>query len=71
MEHKRPLVLRLVEDYWGVLLLLIAWELWVIANRFNPIVMPTPTARSASPGSNCPWRCRRWFRACGSPGRPR
>jgi ABC-type nitrate/sulfonate/bicarbonate transport system permease component len=44
MEHKRPLVLRLVEDYWGVLLLLIAWELWVIANRFNPIVMPTPTA---------------------------
>jgi NitT/TauT family transport system permease protein len=27
-----------------VLLLLIAWELWVIANRFNPIVMPTPTA---------------------------
>jgi ABC-type nitrate/sulfonate/bicarbonate transport system permease component len=41
---KRPLLLRLVEDYWGVLLLLIAWELWVIANRFNPIVMPTPTA---------------------------
>jgi len=44
MEQKRPLVLRLVEDYWGVLLLLIAWELWVIVNRFNPIVMPTPTA---------------------------
>ncbi len=41
---RRPLLLRLVEDYWGVLLLLIAWELWVIANRFNPIVMPTPTA---------------------------
>ena len=28
----------------GVLLLLIAWQLWVIANRFNPIVMPTPIA---------------------------
>jgi ABC-type nitrate/sulfonate/bicarbonate transport system permease component len=41
---KRPLLLRLIEDYWGVLLLLIAWQLWVIANRFNPIVMPTPTA---------------------------
>jgi len=40
----RPLVLRVVEDYWGVLLLLIAWELWVVMNRFNPIVMPTPTA---------------------------
>jgi len=44
MEARRPLLLRLVEDYWGVLLLLIAWELWVIANRFNPIVMPTPIA---------------------------
>jgi NitT/TauT family transport system permease protein len=44
MEAKRPLVLRLVEDYWGVLLLLIAWEAWVIVNRFNPIVMPTPIA---------------------------
>ena len=42
--RKRALVLRLVEDYWGVLLLLIAWEFWVVANRFNPIVMPTPTA---------------------------
>jgi NitT/TauT family transport system permease protein len=44
MEARRPLLLRLVEDYWGVLLLLVAWELWVIVNRFNPIVMPTPTA---------------------------
>jgi NitT/TauT family transport system permease protein len=41
---KRPLPLRLVEDYWGVFLLLVAWQLWVIANSFNPIVMPTPTA---------------------------
>jgi len=44
MEARRPLLLRLVEDYWGVLLLVVAWEVWVIANRFNPIVMPTPTA---------------------------
>jgi ABC-type nitrate/sulfonate/bicarbonate transport system permease component len=44
MEARRPLLLRLVEDYWGILLLLIAWQLWVIANRFNPIVMPTPLA---------------------------
>ena len=41
---KRPLLLRFVEDYWGILLLLIAWQLWVVLNRFNPIVMPTPTA---------------------------
>ena len=40
---KRPLLLRLVEDYWGILLLL-AWQLWVVLNRFNPIVMPTPVA---------------------------
>jgi ABC-type nitrate/sulfonate/bicarbonate transport system permease component len=44
MEARRPLLLRLAEDYWGVLLLLIAWEAWVIVNRFNPIVMPTPLA---------------------------
>ena len=41
---KRPLLLRLVEDYWGILLLLLAWQLWVVLNRFNPIVMPTPVA---------------------------
>lgn len=41
---KRPFLLRLVEDYWGVLLILVAWQAWVIANRFNPIVMPTPVA---------------------------
>ncbi len=41
---KRPLLLRLVEDYWGVLLILVAWQGWVVANRFNPIVMPTPVA---------------------------
>ncbi|MGQ3302389.1 ABC transporter permease [Reyranella sp.] len=40
----RPLLLRLVEDYWGILLLLLGWQLWVVLNRFNPIVMPTPVA---------------------------
>ncbi len=30
MDARRPLVVRLVEDYWGVLLLLVAWEAWVI-----------------------------------------
>lgn len=40
----RPLLLRVVEDYWGVLGLLVAWELWVVINHFNPIVMPTPVA---------------------------
>lgn len=41
---KRPFLLRLVEDYWGILLLLTAWQLWVVVSRFNPIVMPTPVA---------------------------
>jgi NitT/TauT family transport system permease protein len=41
---KRPLLVRLVEDYWGILLLLFAWQFWVLANGFNAIVMPTPTA---------------------------
>jgi ABC-type nitrate/sulfonate/bicarbonate transport system permease component len=41
---KRPLLLRLVEDYWGILLLLFAWQLWVTVNGFNAIVMPPPTA---------------------------
>ena len=27
-----------------ILLLLVAWQAWVIANSFNPIVMPTPIA---------------------------
>ena len=40
----RPFLLRVVEDYWGILLLLFAWEFWVAANGFNPIVMPSPLA---------------------------
>ena len=49
---RRPLLLRLVEDYWGVLLILIAWEVWVVVNRFNPIVMPTPVAVLGDFGKN-------------------
>ena len=41
---RRPFLLRLVEDYWGILLLLLAWQAWVAINSFNPIVMPTPVA---------------------------
>jgi ABC-type nitrate/sulfonate/bicarbonate transport system permease component len=40
----RPFLLRLIEDYWGVLLVLVAWQLWVVIGRFNVIVMPTPLA---------------------------
>jgi ABC-type nitrate/sulfonate/bicarbonate transport system permease component len=41
---RRPFLLRLIEDYWGVLLVLVAWQLWVVIGRFNVIVMPTPLA---------------------------
>jgi NitT/TauT family transport system permease protein len=44
MRTKRPPLLRFVEDYWGILLLLVTWQSWVAINRFNPIVMPTPVA---------------------------
>ena len=40
----RPRLVQLIEDYWGILLLLFAWQAWVVVNRFNPIVMPTPVA---------------------------
>ncbi len=33
---------RLIQDYWGILLILLAWQGWVVVNQFNPIVMPTP-----------------------------
>lgn len=33
---------RLIRDYWGILLILVAWQAWVVVNQFNPIVMPTP-----------------------------
>lgn len=33
---------RIVSKYWGILLLLIGWQLWIVVNQFNPIVMPSP-----------------------------
>jgi NitT/TauT family transport system permease protein len=41
---KRPFLLRLVEDYWAILLLVIAWQAWVTVSQLNVIVMPTPLA---------------------------
>ena len=38
----REMIRRIFSHYWGILLLLAAWQVWVVANRFNPIVMPTP-----------------------------
>jgi NitT/TauT family transport system permease protein len=32
----------IVRNGWGILLLVIAWETWVIAMQFNSIVMPRP-----------------------------
>jgi ABC-type nitrate/sulfonate/bicarbonate transport system permease component len=32
----------LVSRFWGVLALLLAWELWVLLRGLNPIVMPSP-----------------------------
>ena len=36
------MIRRIFSTYWGIFLLLAAWQAWVVANRFNPIVMPTP-----------------------------
>ena len=36
------IVRRLIQDNWGILLILLAWQGWVVVNQFNPIVMPTP-----------------------------
>jgi NitT/TauT family transport system permease protein len=49
---RRPLLLRLVEDYWAILLLLGAWQAWVAFNQFNAIVMPSPVAVLADLAGN-------------------
>ena len=36
------IVRRLIQDNWGILLILLAWQGWVVVNQYNPIVMPTP-----------------------------
>jgi NitT/TauT family transport system permease protein len=38
------MIRRIFSHYWGILLLLIAWQVWVVASHFNPIVMPTPVS---------------------------
>ncbi len=42
MKGTRNRITQFVELNWGVLLILIAWEGWVVVNDFNPIVMPSP-----------------------------
>ncbi|MBT5049739.1 MAG: ABC transporter permease subunit [Rhodospirillaceae bacterium] len=41
-ERRTSRTIRFIELNWGILLILIAWEAWVVINDFNPIVMPTP-----------------------------
>ena len=45
MEDSTPAqgrISRFIQLNWGILLILIAWEAWVVINDFNPIVMPSP-----------------------------
>jgi len=37
-------VIRALSQFWGILLLLIGWQLWVSLGDYNAIVMPRPTA---------------------------
>lgn len=41
-QHHNGRIINFIELNWGILVVLIAWELWVVINDFNPIVMPTP-----------------------------
>jgi ABC-type nitrate/sulfonate/bicarbonate transport system permease component len=41
-QHQNGRIINFIELNWGILAVLIAWELWVVINDFNPIVMPTP-----------------------------
>jgi len=43
---RRPLLLRLVEDYWGVLLLLIAWADLSYEEVARAVAIPVGTVRS-------------------------
>jgi NitT/TauT family transport system permease protein len=36
------MIRRIFSYYWGIFLLLVAWQAWVVYSHFNPIVMPTP-----------------------------
>ena len=40
-NHKNH-VISFINLNWGIILILILWEFWVVVNDFNPIVMPSP-----------------------------
>ena len=44
MENKnhKNRVISFINLNWGIILILILWEFWVVVNDFNPIVMPSP-----------------------------
>ncbi len=49
---RRNVVTRFLLLNWGILLILGAWEGWVVANDFNPIVMPSPQGVAVDMVSN-------------------
>lgn len=49
---RRNVVARFLLLNWGILLILVAWEGWVVANDFNPIVMPSPQGVAVDMVSN-------------------
>ena len=48
----RNVATRFLVLNWGILLILVAWEGWVAANDFNPIVMPSPQGVAVDMVSN-------------------
>ena len=44
MENKNHenRIISFINLNWGIILILILWEFWVVVNDFNPIVMPSP-----------------------------
>jgi ABC-type nitrate/sulfonate/bicarbonate transport system permease component len=43
---------RFLVQSWGLILLIIAWQVWVSATGFNAIVMPAPLAVLEDLGGN-------------------
>lgn len=43
-NRMRQLPRRLLIDYWPILLVFLAWQLWVMIQAFSAIVMPSPSA---------------------------
>ena len=42
MDRVLRLTTAVLRDSWGILLLIVAWQAWVVAMNFNSIVMPRP-----------------------------